>query len=152
MSRMMLNALLLPCMLAGCATAPRSQDALAARVSTLVDRTVIPGGEQLAFTELEAPGTPAVPYIVGHLGDMRPLPEAELSLSNTSPTAFEGARHYSPETVHDALAAILNQLTGQNFAFVYNGASVHERQVNAAQWQAWCVGNFPTKVSVCASP
>lgn len=118
----------------------------------LVDRTVTPGGEQPAFTELEALGTPAVPYIVGHLGDMRPLPEAELSLSNASPTAFEGIRHYSPETVHDALAAILNQLSGQNFEFVYNGASMHERQANTAQWRAWCVGNFPTQASVCTSP
>ena len=141
--------LVLLCVLTGCATSPSSRDIMAARVSALVDRTTIQGEQQVAFAQLEALGLPVVPYLVGRLGDMRSLPTHKISLANTSPGAFEGLRHYSPETVHDALAAILNQLTGQDFVAVYNGASVRERQANAAQWQAWCVKTFPEKAAAC---
>ena len=116
----------------------------------MVDRTTIQSQEQDAFAQLEALGSPAVPYLVSHLGDMRPLPEHEISLANNAPGAFEGLRHYSPQTVHDALAAILNQLTDRNFVPVYNGASLPERQANTAQWLAWCVKAFPAKAVVCS--
>jgi hypothetical protein len=122
---------------------------MASQVSTLVDRTTIKGKEQDAFAQLEALGPPAVPYLVSHLGDMRPLPEHEISLANNFPGAFEGLRHYSPQTVHDALAAILNQLTSRDFVSVYNGASPAERRANAAQWRVWCIKTFPEKASVC---
>jgi hypothetical protein len=56
--------------------------------------------------ELEQLGEDAVPYIVGHLSDFKPLPRKEISLRNKSPDAFEAIRHYGVETVHDALAAI----------------------------------------------
>jgi len=36
-------------------------------------------------------------------------------------------RHYAPQVVVDALAAILNQITGQHFGFIYNGATEVER-------------------------
>lgn len=122
---------------------------MASRVSQLVEHTTTKSTEQTAFVSLEALGTSAVPYLIAHLGDMRPLPEHEISLANTSPNAFEGSRHYSPETVHDALAAMLNQITGQNFVFVYNGATPQERLANAEQWRAWCVTQFPAQASVC---
>jgi len=124
---------------------------MASRVSQLVGQTTAKNTEQAAFANLEALGTPAVPYLVGHLDDMRPLPEHEISVANTSPDAFEGLRHYSPETVHDALAAILNQLTSQNFVFVYNGATPSERQANMDQWRAWCVVHFPAQAHACRS-
>ena len=123
---------------------------MAAQVSVLVDRMTIRNQEQDAFAQLEALGSPAVPYLVGHLADMRPLPEHEISLINNFPGAFEGLRHYSPQTVHDALAAILNQLTGRDFISVYNGASTLERQANTAQWRAWCIKAFPAKAAACS--
>jgi hypothetical protein len=34
---------------------------------------------------------------------------------------------YGPEVLTDALAAILNQITGQHFGFIYNGGTEEER-------------------------
>jgi hypothetical protein len=111
---------------------------------------VQPVKEANAFGQVEALGPDIVPYLVGHLSDMRPLPIREITLSNTAPDAFEGLRHYQPAVVHDALAAILNQLTAQNFVFVYNGASQADRQSNTAQWREWCARTYPAKSLVCA--
>lgn len=148
----MKSALLaLTCMVAGCTSLPTSPDPMASQVAELVNRATSPGEERTAFAGLEALGSAAVPYMVGHLGDTRLLPEREISLANSSPAAFEGLRHYSPETVHDALAAILNHVTGQSFVAVYNGASPRARQINMVQWQAWCAREFP-KESIACSP
>ena len=57
------------------------------------------------------------------------------SLKNKSPEAFEGLRHYGPQKVVDALAAILNQITGQNFGFIYNGATDAERTKTVRGWR-----------------
>ena len=124
-----LIALLLP-LFASCASSPPSSDQMASQVTTLVNLSVKEGSEQKAFEGLAALGPAAVPYIVSHLGDARSLPDHAISLSNDSPDAFEGLRHYAPATVHDALSAILNQLTGQNFEFIYNGATASQRESN----------------------
>jgi hypothetical protein len=126
-----------------------SLDAMAQKVAALVNNTVGASTEASAFAELERLGDPAVPYIVGHLSDFRSLPIRAISLENKSPTAFEGFRHYAPETVHDALAAILNQLTGQSFEAVYNGASPEVRARNVKAWEAWCTKALPAKASAC---
>jgi hypothetical protein len=58
-----------------------------------------------------------------------------ISLENESPDAFEGLRHYGPEKVVDALAAILNQITGQDFGFIYNGATEAQRTQAVQGWR-----------------
>lgn len=73
-----------------------------------------------------------------------------MSLANETPGAFEGRRHYSPNAVHDALAAVLNQLTGENFVFVYNGATQQERESNRRKWVGWCQEKFPTQAAICS--
>jgi hypothetical protein len=138
-------ALCLVSITAACATAdPRSDE-----VNTLIGEMLRKDSEQQAFQRLEALGNDGVPYMVGHLDDLRPLPEARISLVNYSPKAFEGIRHYGPKTVHDALSAILNQVTRQHFEFVYNGATNEVRAKNTAGWRAWCVKSFPEKAVAC---
>ena len=127
-----------------------SSDLMANRVADLVDSVIQKDHEQEAFTKLEALGMESVPYIVSHLSDSRRLPIQAISLINKSVNAFEGLRHYGPEVVHDALAAILNQITGQSFEFVYNGASSEQRQKNTRAWEAWCMQSFPQKATVCS--
>jgi hypothetical protein len=135
--------------LSGCTAPTRSSDPLAKKVDTLLVQATQSGTEAKAFSGLEALGSDAVPYLVGHLSDMRPLPLSEIELSNHADDAFEGIRHYLPSVVHDALAAILNQLTGQSFVFVYNGASPADRQINTALWQRWCAQTYPAKSAIC---
>ena len=129
----------------------RAGESLEGRVSRLIDQTTTSGkAQRKAFSELESLGSQGVPYVVGHLGDMRPLAAHEISLENKSADAFEGVRHYGPRTVHDALAAILNQATGQHFVFVYNGASSQEREENRRKWVDWCRSAYPEEAQVCS--
>jgi hypothetical protein len=125
------------------------QSTVGEKVSALVSDTLVAEKEAQAFSVLEALGNEAVPYIVGQLGDFRPLPVQRISLVNKSPKAFEGLRHYSPRTVHDALSAILNQVTGQHFEVVYNGASEATRVQNRERWRLWCVQAFSDQAAAC---
>jgi hypothetical protein len=124
-------------------------DPVELRVTTLVNETVKPESEAAAFSALEELGAPAVPYIVGHLGDVRSLPIRSISLATKGTAAFEGARQYAPVVVHDALSAILNQITGQSFEFVYNGATAEVRARNAQAWVSWCVRTYPSNAHIC---
>ncbi len=108
------------------------------RVATLIRRMMKGSTEQKAFADLEALGCPAGPAIIRQMDDRRKLPEQRISLRNKSPQAFEGMRHYGPEEVVDALAAILNQVTGQNFGFIYNGAADAERSATVRGWRDSC--------------
>ncbi len=141
------------CVAIACASqlvfAEGTETGIGRKVSALVEGTLVKGMAEQAFSDLEAMGMEAAPYLVGHLNDFRPLAVQQISLVNRSPKAFEGLRHYGPKVVHDALSAILNQITGQHFEFVYNGASEAERRKNLNAWRSWCVSTFPQKVRAC---
>lgn len=142
-------ALLALGLLPGCATG-RDVEPLEVRISGLVDAmTRSERAERAAFEELESLGSQAVPYMVGHLKDMRPLAARSIRFTNKAPDAFEGERHYSPATVHDAIAAILNHVTGEHFVFVYNGATDQERENNRNKWTEWCRAAFPSQAETC---
>jgi len=93
--------------------------------------------EQKAFVDLEALGCPAVPAIIQQMDNRRPLPDPNISLRNKSPKAFEGTRFYGPKQVVDALSAILNQLTGQDFGFIENGGTDFERTKAVQGWRKY---------------
>ena len=113
-----------------------SQDATTdKRVAVLIDRMIKADTEEKAFSQLEALGCAAVPATIRRMDDRRSLPDPRISLRNKSPQAFEGIRHYGPQQVVDALAAILNQVTGQDFGFIYNGATNEERTKTIRDWR-----------------
>lgn len=144
------TAVLLLALLPGCTTnGVAAKDPMAHQVASLVDATTHKSTEAQAFIELESLGDDAVPYLVGHLGDERSLPIKQISLVNKASDAFEGIRHYGPKVVHDALSAVLNQITGENFEFVYNGSTSAEREADRKQWQDWCAKAYPEKASIC---
>lgn len=76
--------------------------------------------QQALFDQLVAIGPRAVPAITELMDDRSRLPVPELSLENKSPNAFEAYRHYGPALMVDALAAVLNQITGRSFGSLYN--------------------------------
>ncbi len=90
------------------------------------------------FQQLEALGEEAVPAIIYLMDDFRKLPLQQISLT-CPPGWFEALRHYSPERVVDALAAILNQLTGKSFGtMIYNGdVSKKERKRTIDGWRIY---------------
>ena len=112
-----------------------SSPAVEKRVAVLIGKILNSSTEQQAFADLEALGCPAVPAIIERMDDSRSLPNPRISLRNKSPQAFEGMRHYGPRKVVDALAAILNQITGQDFGFIFNGATDAERTKTVRAWR-----------------
>ncbi len=89
------------------------------------------------FVKLEKLGKPAVPAIVAHLDDRRPLAVEQLALVNRPPNPIEAIRTYEPEQVVDALAATLNQMTGQSFDAIYSGGSEAQRRSAIAAWRIY---------------
>jgi hypothetical protein len=93
--------------------------------------------QQAEFDAIVASGCDAVPSLVRHLGDNRRLPVSYIRLQNRSKDAFEAYRQYGPETVTDAVAAMLSQATGRDFGFIYNGASQSQRAATVAAWRRY---------------
>lgn len=147
----MKSSILLLVFVVGLTACVSQSDSMAKAVSERVeDLTKTPASQERALRELEEMGSSAVPFIVGHLGDVRSLAEPRMSLVNHASDVFEGLRHYSPKTVHDALSAVLNQLTGESFEFVYSGATAEKRASNQTRWTAWCQQNYRETASYCA--
>jgi hypothetical protein len=118
-------------------------------VAVLIENMIEEKTEQRAFSELESLGCSAVPAIIKRMDDRRKLPDPRISLRNKSPDAFEGIRHYGPQVVVDALAAILNQITGRHFGFIYNGATEVERTKTIQGWRDFLKKTPPAKL--CAA-
>ncbi len=146
-----LATLLLSGVLMGCAISGVNGE-LENHISRLVDETTKSAKTQeKALAELGKLGQQAVWSLIGHLSDNRPLAAPKITLANKASDSFEASRHYSPETVHDAIAAILNQITGESFLFVYNGATPEERKQNYEKWKLWCKSNYPGKIEACGN-
>jgi hypothetical protein len=105
------------------------------RVAVLIEKMSDQKTEQQAFADLESLGCPAVPAIIERMDNRRKLPDPRISLRNKSPDALEGLRHYGPEKIVDALAAILNQITGKDFGFIYTGATDAGRDKTVRGWR-----------------
>lgn len=93
--------------------------------------------EQVLFDKIEALGPEAVPALIDLMDDRRPLAAHSMGLVNKAPDAFEGIRWYGPEQVVDAIAALLNQISGEHFGFIYNGATDAERDATVAGWRVY---------------
>lgn len=93
--------------------------------------------QQRLFDRLVALGPAAVPAIIEQMDDDRSLPDPAISLINHAPNAFEAFRQYAPKGMVDALAAVLNQLTGEHFGFIYNGGTAGEREASVRGWRIY---------------
>ena len=122
------------------------RDPLYQTVKALVNGMTNAETEAISFKQLEALGDGAIPSIIALMDDRRPLPVRHIALVNTSPNAFEGLRHYSPELVVDALDAILNQIAGENFGGIFNGGSERARKLTVDAWRIY-LAHRPAKSS-----
>src|SRR5271169_5281254 len=113
------------------------------QVAVLIAKILNKSTERQAFHDLEALGCAGVPAIIGQMDDRRTLPDPNISFSNNYPEAFEETRSYEPKVVVDALAAILSQITGQDFGIIYNGASEPQRKKTIQGWRDF-LRNRPT--------
>ena len=115
---------------------PPSNEPLYGKVKSLIEAMLNRRKQKKAFAELEALGKAAVPAMIMQMDDRRELPVKAISLRNP-PGFFEGFRHYGPEVVADAIAAILNQITGESFGTMYNGASEPHRKAEIDAWRIY---------------
>ena len=126
-----------PCRLVAGET-PKATQPVDAKVRALVEKAVAANNgdeQQAAFDAVISLDCAAVPALGTLLGDSRPLPTRYLRLENRAIDRFEKFRQYGPETVTDAVAAILNHITGQHFGSIYNGATPAERDKAVAAWR-----------------
>lgn len=113
------------------------KDPIFKRVKNLINKITIKNGQEKAFAELEKLGMKAVPAMINLMDDRRRLANPEISLRNSNPNATEGIRHYEAELVVDAVAAILNQITSENFGSIYNGGTERERSLAIVAWRVY---------------
>jgi hypothetical protein len=136
-------------LLASCSSIQHYESPIARKVAIEIENMQNAETQMEAFSNLEKMGDEAVPYIIGQLDNTNKLPIHSISLTNNWPSAFEGLRHYKPELVQEALAAILNQLTGQHFETIYSGSTAMEREKDLKSWRGWCVKQYPKLKDVC---
>jgi hypothetical protein len=115
---------------------PPAEEALYEEVKGLIDATTREERQKRAYRELEALGAKAVPAIIMLMDDRRDLAVPSISLRN-SPGHWEATRHYSPKKVVDAMAAILNQITGNSFGTIHNGGTERERTECVRGWRVY---------------
>lgn len=132
----------------GAIAKPNAADSVAAKVDSLVAMaTCDVATEREAFVALVALGDTAVPYIITHLGDMRKLPDRQISLATSNPNVNEDVANYEAEVVHDALSLILQEITHQDIGSRYDGTSLVERNAERSsirkQWTAFCRTRYP---------
>jgi hypothetical protein len=116
---------------------PRPDDGMFVKVKRLVDATVEKDTQAAALRDLAALDQNAVPAIIALMDDPRKLAERKMALRNRALDRFEEFRRYRPETVTDAMAAILNHITGEDFGSIYNGGSERERRHAVNGWRIY---------------
>lgn len=100
------------------------------------------GKQARLLKELQTLGIEAVPFIVKYMDDRRLLQFEYLALENRAVNRFEAMRQYSPRLVVDAIAAVLNQVTGENFGFIYNGGEDIARSEVVRGWKDYVRNRF----------
>jgi hypothetical protein len=124
-------------LLISCSQPSQKPSTLESQVVNLINKATIADSQAVAFEKLESLGCEAVPFIIKNMEDYRKIHIHNLELKNKAPDAFEGIRHYNPELMVDALAAILNQITGKYFENIYNGEANKQRKSEIAQWRSY---------------
>jgi hypothetical protein len=106
-------------------------------VKALIEKMLHERTEAAAFQKLEQMGQAAVPSMIRLMDDRRLLPIPQISLENRSPNAFEGIAHYGPKLVVDAMAVLLEAMSGESFGTIANGGSERERAATVDSWRIY---------------
>ncbi|MCB9765416.1 MAG: hypothetical protein H6739_36920 [Alphaproteobacteria bacterium] len=103
--------------------------------STVVELIAAMGdvGAGVAALGLTALGPGAAPSIIRHMDDRRPYGEPQLTLKGPGGQPLV----YQPDHVLDALAAVLNLLTGVAFNVIYSGGNEAQRAHELRCWRTW---------------
>lgn len=117
-------------------TVPDDAVPFAAEVAALLELIAEdPDEEALGFAKLLKLGPLAIPAIVRHLDDARPLKNREIILTRNRPDAREPLIRFHPNTMGDALMPVLQQMSGQNFGYSDHLMGDDRRQSAIAGWR-----------------
>jgi len=142
-----IGCVVLPFSAAVFASPPPAPPDLGPLVARLVDATASDSTSQAnAFRVLIGLGSPAVPYVVSHLGDPRPLPERSIWVQ--APTGRWDTQ-YHPWYVHDGLLAVLKEITGYARAPLSGHLLPSQRARSVRKWVNYCVERYPAQADVC---
>ena len=106
-------------------------------VKNLLNAVTRKADARRALDKLEALGTNAVPALILLMDDRRSFSLGTLALENKSKNAFEAFRQYGPKQIVDAVAAILNQITGESFGAIYSGGTETARAHEVEGWRIY---------------
>jgi hypothetical protein len=119
-------------------TVPEASVAYANEVTALLQQIAQnPDEEALGFAKLLRLGPLAIPAIVRHLDDSRPLKNREIILTRTRPDSREPLVRFHPNTIGDALMPVLQQMSGQNFGYSDHLMGDDRRQTAIAGWRIY---------------
>jgi hypothetical protein len=77
-----------------------------------------------------------VPALMERVSDLNSLAVQRVIVQDTRDPAAP-KRIYHPKKYCDLIAALLQQKTGQNFGYIYDGATDRQRLQVIAAWQTW---------------
>ncbi|BCE00256.1 hypothetical protein [Marinicellulosiphila megalodicopiae] len=88
-----------------------------------------------AFDELLKLDKSAVPSIIFAMDNYSQLSNSQFKL----PTSSGYVKTYHPDLVVDALAIVLNTITGKHYGYIYNGATDTERAQTISAWKTYLI-------------
>jgi hypothetical protein len=98
-------------------------------VKNLIDRMLNEETATEAYYRFITLDAQFVPAIICQMNDFRQLPVQQFALNSQAV--------YRPRVVADALAVVLDEITGESFGRIYNGGSERERKVVVWGWSVW---------------
>lgn len=102
-------------------------------VKLLIKEMFVKESAAMAYNKLSLLDSNAVPALVCNLDNRQQLPLQTLIFSKMPGFTIQ----YHPKVAIDALAAILNKITEENFGRIYNGGSERERDQLLWSWRVW---------------
>jgi len=108
-------------------------EALHQEISTLIQEIKSEKTQQVAIKKLISLGHKAVPSIIHRMDNYSKINHNEIRI-NLSNGAI---KTYSPDLIVDALAIILNSITGKHYGYIYNGATDIERAQAITAWRTY---------------
>jgi hypothetical protein len=134
-------------LIAACVSHPPEDNGAVRR---LIDDLTNEKRQAIALQQLESMGMGSAPSIVKLMDDRRPLGQRYVEFRNKATNAFEAHRIYKPELVVDALAGLLNQMTAENFGYIYSGGPDDQRANTVRLWRQWCVEKLSKAPNACS--
>ena len=104
-------------------------------VKTIIENMLVDSTAKQAYESLEKLGKSSVAAMICLMDDRRELAVPLITLEY--PPASKKVNQYTPKQVVDVLAIFLRQFAGNDFGYIYNGASEKQRANTVNGWRVF---------------